>query len=390
MSSRILSIIGSCILILFLHCSAPRIVIMESYEDLQAAIDNDPNNYVNYYNMGLKHLSEKKYSEAIEYFRQSLEFKPNFALAHFAIYCTEYARDPNLYREALKDELSEESILKIREIDEHLDYAFMLDPFFDWRVATILVDSRPAMLDPVIEKIYDLLIEGFRKFMFGQYQLAVADLTKSIEVFPEYIQARFFRGLAFAQLEDYDNAIADFQTIINDYEELNKSKILPIFFNPSELYYLIGYSYLQKGDINKAEIAFQSVLENHFGFYMAHFQLSNIYQQKRQYDRVLEGLNAALLIEPNDPIMHFNKGVWLTALGRVQEAIESYSAAVSLNGNYFQAYYNMALIFDENGNTIAAIDNYKKFIATTTRGNELYVKRAEERIYILRNSYFNQ
>lgn len=368
---------------IFIGCTGPRIIIKESLVELKQAVMQDSNNYIAHYNLGLKYLSDKHYDKALEVFQQCLILRHNFAPAHFAIFCTEYAKDPDLFRESVKESPGEKMDEKIKKVDSHLAYAFFYDPFFDWRLGTVLLKSRPTIMDPIYDRIYDLLFEGFRLFFLGEYKESINQLNNTIKTFPKYTQARFFRGLAYSQLRNYEAAINDFRHVIEEMESYNKNKILPVYLNPAEIYYLVGYAYLQKGDFKNAKTSFQKVIVNDFSFYMAHFQLSNVYQQQQKYDRAIQELNAALTIEPNEAFIHFNKGVFLTRLRNYQAAIDEYKTTISINPNYYEAYFNLAVIQEALGDKKAAIKNYNQFIAKSPKQNEKYILKAKEKIELL-------
>lgn len=95
----------------------------------------------------------------------------------------------------MKKEPSEEMKEKVDEARSYLRSAFMYDPFFDWKLSTILLEKRPKFQE-LIESIYDLFLDGFRQFNLGNYRDAVKALSYTIQQFPEFTQSRFVRGLA--------------------------------------------------------------------------------------------------------------------------------------------------------------------------------------------------
>ena len=55
---------------------------------------------------------------------------------------------------------------------------------------------------------------GFAFYNLNDYQAEIADYTKAIEINPKFALAYYNRGLAFNRLKDYQGAIADFTKAI--------------------------------------------------------------------------------------------------------------------------------------------------------------------------------
>ena len=51
--------------------------------------------------------------------------------------------------------------------------------------------------------------------MQNKKELAIADFTKAIEIYPKYVDAYIGRGNAFADTEKFTQAIADYQKAIS-------------------------------------------------------------------------------------------------------------------------------------------------------------------------------
>ena len=358
----------------------PYIKVGESIEELQNAVLADTNDPVAYYNLGLGYTADKQYEEALEYFHKSLEIAPHFSDAYFAIFCVEYAKDKKLYHKALEEEQDPEIKRKIYEIDSYLHFASMYDPFFDWKLSTILLERRPYSDNPFIQmrinRIYDCLVQ----FSIGNYEKAVEKSDRLIEETPEFRLAYLIRGIAQAQLQKYEEAIEDFRFLIDKLEEYNKEKVLPIYLNPAELYYWIGCAHLKQENLDKAEETFKKVILENMGFYMAHYQLSNVYQQKGNYVEALRELDATIIARPDDPIFHYYKGVYLSNLSRDWEAMQEYQRAISINPKFPNPYYHLATVLESVKNDEGAVENYKNFIDRAPKQLNSFIEKAQSRI----------
>lgn len=385
MSFRLKYLFLLIILFCLTGCSTgPYIKVDKSIGELKKSVQENPNGPVAYYNLGVGYTAKKQYEKALDSFHKCLEIAPHFADAYFAIYCVEYAKDKELYSKALEEESTPEVKEKISEIDRYLQFALIYDPFFDWKISTILLEKRPSSPYPytqaLINRTYDLLSEGFRQFNLGNYAKAVKKLDLLIDVMPDFIQAYLIRGFAQAQLKKYECAIEDFLFIIEKLEEYNKKKVLPIYLNPAELYYFIGYAYLKQGDLDKAEDAFKKVIMENMGFYMAHYRLSNVCQKKGNYEGALKELNAAIIGEPNDPVFHYYKGIRLNQMRRDWEAMKEYKKAISINPKFPNPYYHLAMVLESVNCYEEAVEEYQNFIDRAPKQLDSFIEKAQMKI----------
>ncbi len=362
----------------------PRLIISEKIEDLEQKHLADPNDVVACYNVGLAHLSKKHYDEALGYFKQCIIKSPEFSLAHFAIYCTEYRMDKKLYDASVAEEPDSTMQARIDSVQQHLTTAFLYDPFFDWKVATVLLEARGSTIDPLMKVLYELLYDGFEAFFLGHYQKAVEKLSYSIENLPSFHQARYFRGLAYAQTKEYDAAIIDFNTLIDSVDSYNKKKILPVYLKTTDLYYLLGHAHFQNNEPEKARTAFQNILMQDMSYYMAHVQLARIYQSKKDYGNAIRELDAAIFTKPNDPLLYYNKGVYFSSIGKFEPSIAEYNQAIKFNPYDYKAHYNVAYIHEHLKQYDQAIKSYEEFMRLTPKREAATIQKAQAKIVELK------
>ena len=370
------------VLILLVGCpTGPYIKVKRSIEELQLAVQEDPNDPVAYYNLGLGYTAKRQYEEALEYFHKALEIEPHFSDAYFAIYCVEFAKDKNLYKKAFDDkEHDPETEKKINEVRSYFNYALFYNPFFDWKISTIFLERSPYSDTPFTPMIIKIIYDGIAKFRTGNYEKAIERFDYVIEEWPEYRLPYFLRGISQAQLQKYEEAIKDFRFLIDKLEEYNKEKVIPIYLNPAELYYWIGFAYLKQENLDKAEETFKKVIMENMGFYMAHYQISNICKMRGDYAGALKELDATIIAKPDDPIFHFSRGVCLTTMDRDWEAMQEYRKAIFLNPNYPKSYYALAIVLESIENNEGAVENYQNFIDKAPKSMNEFIEKAQIRI----------
>ena len=74
---------------------------------------------------------------------------------------------------------------------------------------------------------------------------------------------------------------------------------------------------------------------------LAHHALGNTFQDLGEFDKAIEQYQAAIAIEPDYVMSHYNLAVALAAVGRLNEAIEHYRITVDLDPDNALAHNNL-------------------------------------------------
>jgi tetratricopeptide (TPR) repeat protein len=159
--------------------------------------------------------------------------------------------------------------------------------------------------------------EGFfnRGVAYGgkeDYDAAIADCTRAIEIDHQYKAAYLNRGAAYWAKEDYDAAIADYTKII---------EIDPQF---KEAYLNRGAAYWGKGDHNAAIADYTRVIEIDPRYASAYYNRGLVYGQLGNHEAVISDFTKDLELDPGNPGAHYHRGRAYKALGRTAEAIADF------------------------------------------------------------------
>ncbi|HEX3074383.1 MAG TPA: tetratricopeptide repeat protein, partial [Ignavibacteriales bacterium] len=348
------------------------------------------NNETAHYNLGIGYLSQKQYPEAITSFKEALKINSHFSQAHFAVYCSELANDELLRMETGKEEPSEEYKGKIDSLKVHFEMAIMSYPFFEWKLAYLLLSPKQYTFDNytqlMIDEYYARFYDGYELFCKGDYDNAIGKFSSTLDEHPAYRDVRYCRGLAYALKNDYQSAIKDFHVIADSMESKNAQKILPIYLNAAEIYFLIGCAQNQLNNLAEAEAAFQKTLIEDYSFYMAHYHLAEIYHKQKRYKDALAELDAGILVDPKDYVMHYNKAVFLFEIKKYNESLEEYEETIRLNPKHYKSRYNAALIYEAMKNYDKALEHYQGFIDGAPLSQAGLVAQIKEKINSLKSN----
>ncbi len=128
----------------------------------------------------------------------------------------------------------------------------------------------------------------------GNYETAVRDCTRAIELRPDAAEPYIHRANAYFQLGNFASATADFETAIR--------------LNPQ-------------------------AANGHIG-------LGNLHYDTRNYVEAIRCYNLALYHEPDNAGVYYNRGLVATAQGNYQHAVKDYTEALRLKPEYAFIYGN--------------------------------------------------
>lgn len=175
---------------------------------------------------------------------------------------------------------------------------------------------------------------------------AIADLTKAIELDPNYARLYYQRAICRQALQDFNGSLTDY------------NKVLSLSYN---------YSLKQKEAKVGASI---SVDDNPKRFKLDNLSLADIrvlsYSNRGTIKQIfkdflgaISDFNKAIEINPNDAELYFNKAISYESLKDYNNAISSYNMAVELNPNYTNAYINRSILKEKLGDLIGACADAK-------------------------------
>ncbi len=230
--------------------------------------------------------------------------------------------------------------------------------------------TDPKIIQGLIERFSEPLLNpanasayynrGFERLDIGDYQGAVDDYTRALQIDGNQPTAYNNRGLAKFQIGDFAGAISDYTRSL----ELND--------NESVVYFNRGFARYNQGDYTGAigdytESILKAPEQTGAYFYRgeAYGRLGNYQQAAEDYTRAIQlnpqdavaynnrGLarynqadyagaiadyTEALRLKPDDAVAYLNRGVARSAGTDYHGAIEDFTQALSLNEKYASAY----------------------------------------------------
>lgn len=256
--------------------------------------------------------TEKEYMEAIELFNKSLEKDPNYAIAYTGL-AKSYAKMGRIkeisfridekvsdYQNAAKN--GSKAVKLNNELSSAWTALALIYRELKQRDKMINAARKAIQLKPAEYEAYDLLADAFTKNFFPDFQNADSAIyfrSKSVEIEPKF--AAGYRGL--------------------------------------------GSDYWAKGDLDRAETAFQKavdILPRHAG---GHDLLGQIYFLKGSFEKAKEEFNQKIMLDPKSAFGYTHLADVLFLEGKYTEAFLKYTYAIEINPNAAYAYNSLAWMY---------------------------------------------
>jgi tetratricopeptide (TPR) repeat protein len=208
-----------------------------------------------------------------------------------------------------------------------------------------------------------------------EYDRAIFDFSKAIELDPKSALAYHNRGAAYLEKGDYENAISDF------------TKALEIDPKDAEVFCERGIAYRKKGEYDLAFSDFNRALEINprFGDGAAYNSRGNAYSDKGDYERALSDYAKAIEINSNVAMYYYNRARAYSHMGRLDQSISDYTKAIEVDPEYSKAYCNRGTVYEKRGQYNQAISDYNKTLEITPKDDLAYYGRG--RVYSARAQY---
>lgn len=138
---------------------------------------------------------------------------------------------------------------------------------------------------------------GFCNFLKKEYDLALSDLNKSLQILPKAGSAYYWRARTYQEMQKWDSAVSDYNKVMNTNPEYN---INPELESHKDLYahYFRGYCYWQKTRFDDAIEDFNRQLEITPNHEWTYYYRALSYKPKGDHAQASADLQEALKINP--------------------------------------------------------------------------------------------
>ncbi len=224
-----------------------------------------------------------------------------------------------------------------------------------------LSDEKSDLQDWMSSALYD---ELSRALALGNIETAYD--SKFLEalsrkgIFSSDWSLFYLMGSTYANKGEYDRAIQAYQ------------KAVAINPQSDQAYNNMGVAYDDKGEYDRAIQAYQKAVAINPQGDEAYTYMGIAYGQKEDYDRAIQAFQKAVAINPQSDQAYYNMGVAYGQKEDYDHAIEAYQKAVELNPQSDDAYYNMGNAYYQKEEYDHAIEAYQKAVELNPQSDQAY------------------
>jgi tetratricopeptide (TPR) repeat protein len=218
-------------------------------------------------------------------------------------------------------------------------YLFYGKAYWNDEVATFAITNKIG-LQPS-----DYYTRGCAEQVKGDLDDAIADMTKAIELKPDFVVAYVGRGLVKGHKGDFDGAIADFTKTI----ELKPDAILA-YVNRS-------VAKRMKGDLDGAIADYSKVIELKPDDVSAYDNRGKLKLDMGNLNDAIVDFNEAIKLKPAFDSAYGDRAVAKTVKGDLEGAMADYNTAIKINPQNGWAYHRRGcLYYDSHDFANARVD----------------------------------
>ncbi|GBE38172.1 TPR repeat-containing protein YrrB [bacterium BMS3Bbin08] len=256
------------------------------------------------------------------------------------------------------------------------------------------IRSKPRALTP---EYYDAQSETYLRLK--EYEKAVIEFTKLIELNPNYPNAYFNRGFANANLgkrkeavEDYTKAIdlnpddpivyynrgisyhemKEWREAIDDYTQAINLK----HPNAVDIYRGRAYCYSETGDYQKSIKDFTNVINIDLANADAYYDRGYVYAMRGKYEEAINDLTKAINLNPKNVDAYKFRGTLYNKKGQHDKAIKDFTQAINLNTQYVETYFERGWCYYQKGDYENAINDYTSALNLNPDYTQVYYNLA--------------
>jgi tetratricopeptide (TPR) repeat protein len=313
-----------------------------------------------YCKRGRAYYHEKDYEKAINDLNQSTAIDPNRIepyylraksyeeLGHSQLAVEEFTRAIALGESLIPKPYGLDNLqwIQIYLADSYEERGWLYSDRGQYQLAiedfSRVVDLRP-------DEPYGYCKRGEAHYDQKEYEKSLADFIRCILLEPKYVEAQFRLGKAYSKLNQFDKAIDAFTLAIEliatpdlKPDNFEDSPWITSFDDLVAAYHWRGWAYAESRQYNLSIPDFSRVIqlepEEAYGYCKRGRALYN----EDEYEQAISDLDKSILLDSKSSEAHYLRGLSNAQLDRCELAITDFLRVIEIDPKYFGAWANLS------------------------------------------------
>lgn len=359
--------------------------------ELETTARTDSNDAAAHYNLALAYWNATRWDDVERELRLAVTIEPQFAEGWLALSRLPYGKRIKLWEDIAGRRVPDEFQPQLEEAYRHYARAFIVNPLVDLRIEAAARPAKSVYWSATewLENLYNYLFGGFEDIQRGNYESAYNRLNRLVEdrltkaereAMPTFVY--YFRGLAAAHIERWDDAIKDFQRLLDLSQRAQHPDSL-LFYIPiqtNQYRYMLGVLHQRAGKLEDAQRYYRAALEHDIGLYMANARLAGIAETNQNWPVAVQERRAAANANPDDPSLLLDLGKTLAASGDFAGAEQTLQQAMDANPRDSRVPYYLGVVQQQLSRNNDARASLNRFIALAPSRYARQVENAKQRL----------
>jgi len=175
-------------------------------------------------------------------------------------------------------------------------------------------------------------------------------IKKVLERDPSVLEARYILGNIFTKQEKYEEALEEYKKALS---------VDPDYY---DAIFGMALAYKKSGKLEEAIIGFKRLIDIDPKDTKPYFHLGDLYALRGDLDEAISHLRTAVALNPETPTFRNNLGALYLKKKMYAEAEKEIRTALSVERSVpiQNAHFNLGLLYEERGEILLAIQEYKK------------------------------
>jgi tetratricopeptide (TPR) repeat protein len=343
----------------------------------QGADRNDP---WSYYRLGQDAL-RKDPEKAADAFYWAARLNPVWAEPYYGRRVALLLRDPRRLSRYMRGDKGVMQSKETRAIDSLYLHALTLNPFLgpqlDHLILQKMIDQfstdyanrTGASPGDVAFELQKYLSQGppewraVTAYREGRFEDALDLYAKAISQSHDKGPIMAERGRLFYQIGQHDSALVELTRALQEMRKADKKDLVIFYQSKALMEERIGLIQRVKGNRTAAREAFGRALEEDLSYYPAHVQLAYLGLEAGDTAAVINEMDLAIQIKPDDAGIRFEYGYALGAIGRLKEAEPQLRKAIELDPDFAAAHFVLADVLQASGRRVEALKEFQAFLS---------------------------